>query len=159
MSVPFATRRLSRAMSSLAGFTLIEMMIVVAILGILAAIAIPQYTEYVRRSRITEATNGMNDFRTRMEQFFQDNRTYLAAGNCGVNANTIGATAFTFVCAPAPGGYTLNASGTAATGMSDFAYTLAIGAGGVIRRTDSVPPSWGAANPSCWQVRPGGHCQ
>jgi type IV pilus assembly protein PilE len=68
------------------GFTLIEIMIVVAIIGILAAIAIPQYQDYVLRANIQEATSTLSDFRTRMEQWYQDNRTYAAAagGGCGV---------------------------------------------------------------------------
>ena len=66
-----------------AGFTLIEVMIVVAIIAILAAIAIPNYTAYVQRSRLTEATSKLSDLRTKMEVFFQDNRSYGTSG-CGV---------------------------------------------------------------------------
>ena len=57
------------------GFTLIEVMIVVAILGILAAVAYPGYQDYILRSRITEAVNGMETLRTDMERFYQDNRS------------------------------------------------------------------------------------
>ena len=59
------------------GFTLIEVMVVVAIVGILAAIALPSYADYVRRSKIIEATAGCPTMRTRMEQYFLDNRTYV----------------------------------------------------------------------------------
>ena len=83
------------------GFTLIEVMVVVAIVGILAAIALPSYADYVRRSKIIEATRGLSDFRTRMEQYFLDNRTYVGgcagAGNIKaiVQANV---KTFTFTC-------------------------------------------------------------
>src|SRR2546426_9927950 len=62
------------------GFTLIEVMIVVAIVGILAAIALPNYSYYVQRSKIIEATTSLSDARQRTEQLFLDTRTY--AGNC-----------------------------------------------------------------------------
>jgi prepilin-type N-terminal cleavage/methylation domain-containing protein len=59
-------------------FTLIEVMIVVAIIAILAAIAIPSYRDYIIRGRITDATTGLSTIRTDMERYFQDNRTYAA---------------------------------------------------------------------------------
>ena len=86
------------------GFTLIELMITVAIIAILSAIAIPQYSEYVMRSRITEATMTLSDQRLKMERFFQDNRSFQpAALPAACTANTVapppGPTAhFTFVC-------------------------------------------------------------
>jgi type IV pilus assembly protein PilE len=58
------------------GFTLIELMIVVAIIGILAAIALPSYNDYIRRGQIAEAFGQLADFRTKMEQYYQDNRNY-----------------------------------------------------------------------------------
>ena len=61
------------------GFTLIELMIAVAIIAILAAIAIPSYSEYVRRGRVTEAISALSGMRVKMEQYFQDNRTYAGA--------------------------------------------------------------------------------
>jgi type IV pilus assembly protein PilE len=71
------------------GLTLIEIMVVVFIIGILAAIAIPNYSEHVTRSRIAQATSGLAERRTRMEQFFQDNHTYYqaaAGGNPAITA-------------------------------------------------------------------------
>lgn len=62
------------------GFTLIELMITVAIIAILAAIALPAYSAYVRRGQMQEAVTYLSDFSVKMEQYYQDNRTYGASG-------------------------------------------------------------------------------
>ena len=59
-----------------AGFTLIELMITMVVLAILAAIAIPSYTDYILRGKIPEATSNLQAAKTKMEQYFQDNRSY-----------------------------------------------------------------------------------
>jgi type IV pilus assembly protein PilE len=62
-----------------AGFTLIELMIVVAIVAILTAIAYPSYRSYVIRGQLVSATDGLSATQANMERYFQDNRTYVAA--------------------------------------------------------------------------------
>ncbi len=54
------------------GFTLIELMIVVAIIGILAAVAIPSYQDYTARAQVTEAVNLTAGFKTGMAEYYQD---------------------------------------------------------------------------------------
>lgn len=61
---------------SLRGFTLVELVVVMAIAAILAAIAIPNYSEYVMRSSRSSAQAFMSDVVTRQAQFFMDRRTY-----------------------------------------------------------------------------------
>lgn len=63
------------------GFTLIEVMIVVAIVGILAAIAIPSYTESVRRGARADARASILTVMQQQERFFTQNNTYAAFPN------------------------------------------------------------------------------
>ncbi|MDQ0573361.1 prepilin-type N-terminal cleavage/methylation domain-containing protein [Variovorax paradoxus] len=102
-------RRAPQARRGSSGFTLIEVMITVAIIGILAAIAIPSYRDYVLRGQLVDAQNALSTLRANMERYFQDNRDYrsinttfispcaapAAAGSFAISCPTLTATAFT----------------------------------------------------------------
>jgi type IV pilus assembly protein PilE len=127
------------------GFTLVELMITVAIVGILAAIAIPSYRDHVRRGAVEEALAQLAQGRVAMEQYFLDNRQYSGAP-CPV-----GTTRFPITCNPVPGAttYTLVATGTG--NVAGFTYTLDETG---LRRTTASP--WGTGN--CWIARKGDSC-
>ena len=63
------------------GFTLIELMIVVAIVGILAAIAIPAYQDYTARAKVSEGINGVDGYRTQVAEFYASQGHVPSAGS------------------------------------------------------------------------------
>lgn len=73
------------------GFSLLELLIVMVVAGIIAAIAVPSYQEQSRRSQRSAATTALFDATSRQEQFFLDNKTYtttIIAGGLNMNAIT-----------------------------------------------------------------------
>jgi len=140
------------------GFTLLEVMIVVAIVAILAAIALPSYSDYVTRGRINEATTGLENFRQLYEQYFLDNRTYVgacAAYQPQVQAQiltTNGTADFAITCPTEnTSSYSLLATGQGV--MAGFSYTI----DNTGAKASSGPGAWGAAA-NCWLIRKGGSC-
>lgn len=131
------------------GFTLIELMIVVAIIGLLASVGIPMYSDHVMRGRLAEATSALSDGRVRMEQFFQDNRTYV--GGPAPDATP----SFTYAAGNLTAAtYTLTATGR--LGATGFIYTLNEANA---RSTTGVPSTaWGTTGGTCWIVKKGGGC-
>ncbi|MDY7033105.1 MAG: prepilin-type N-terminal cleavage/methylation domain-containing protein [Thermodesulfobacteriota bacterium] len=78
--------KMRKSMKGEKGFTLIELMIVVAIIGILAAIAIPNFVNYQRRAKTSEARTNLGAIRTSEEAYASTADTYLA---CAANPAAI----------------------------------------------------------------------
>jgi type IV pilus assembly protein PilE len=149
------------------GFTLIELMIVVAVVAILAAVAMPAYGDYLRRGMLPEAFTHLADLRVKMEQYYQDNRSYgnTGAALCANNNPPTwsgfappGATRFTFSCALAGTSgtgnqsYTLTATGVAGSRTAGHVYTINQDN---VQRTTSF--KGGTVSKACWLVR-GSEC-
>lgn len=78
------------------GFTLIELLIVVALLGILSAIAVPTYRDYVDTTRVTAAQNGLRTIYVQQQEYFTKNNQYYSSGNtCSDSTSAINTTLFT----------------------------------------------------------------
>jgi type IV pilus assembly protein PilE len=155
-------RSVTPVMRPNSGFTLIEVMVTVAIVAILAAIAVPSYNEYVQRARITEATSNLADMRNKMEQYFQDNRTWTPGGgvtlpcNPGTVAPMPTSQNFTFTCDNmAANAYRVVATGNAGSSVANFVYTI----NQFNQRTSAFPVSSGwTPKPNCWVLKKDGSC-
>lgn len=154
------TPRGYRAARAGRGFSLIEVMIVVAIIGILAAIAMPSYSRYVTRSKLPEAFSVLSGMGLSAQRFFQDNRTY--ADTSGVNGCPPGVGVangtsryFNFTCT----NVTATTITMTATGIGDdlTGITFTLNQDNA-RATPSVPSGWTSNSGACWVRSQGGDC-
>jgi type IV pilus assembly protein PilE len=77
-----------------AGFTLIELVVAMALVAILASIGMPSYQAYARRGQLADAFTSLADMRVKMEQYYQDNKFYGTASNTTTCATLPGYAAF-----------------------------------------------------------------
>jgi type IV pilus assembly protein PilE len=146
-------------------FTLIELMVTIAIIAILAGIALPSYTQYVLRGKLVEGHTNLLAMRTKMEMYFQDNRSYVGACVAWTSAALPGSLKhFDFKpedCTipvpvpPDPPQYRIVARGKAGTDLAGLA--LSIDQANV-RRTESVPAGWTLPAGNCWITKKSGEC-
>lgn len=145
-------------MKNSSGFTLVELMVVVAIIGILAAIAMPSYNDYVIRGKVPDAISGLSNKAVSMEQFFQDNRTYAAGPGC--TADTTTSRFFNFDCTAVATVSTFTLRATGKDSMLGFTYTVTESGAKRTVIAAPAPSNWRTdpAGVACWLTRQGGTC-
>lgn len=141
---------LKTALGAVSGFTLIELVIAMAVVALLAAVAIPAYNDFSTRGKLAEGMGNLSSLRLQMEQYYQDNRSYQnAAGACAVadfNGND-----FAFTCQSASATtYTWTATSLSGLGSGAFQYTIdQNGTRKTLKYDSAVSAS------QCWEVRAG----
>ncbi len=143
------------------GFTLIEVMITVAIVAILAAIALPAYGDYILRGRLVDATSALAAQRAKLEQYYQDNRTYATVsatilGPCDTTntATTWTVKTFTLTCSGVSAtAYALTMTGSGST--NGFAFTVNQAN---TQTTVLTSSTWGSGTYNCWIGRKADSC-
>lgn len=142
------------------GFTLVEVMIVVAIVAILASVALPAYTDYLRRGQLPQAFTYLSDYRIKLEQYYQDNRNY-GVGTCGSGGGSwntfvpnVSPRHFSFTCTltdagngSAGSGFTLTATGSDGRAVG-YTYTIDQAGTKATTRFAGETQSW-----TCWAAK------
>ena len=140
------------------GFTLIELMITVAIVAILARVALPSYLDYVKRGKLAEGFNGLTSCSLALGQFYQDNRSWATASVGAATTDQCPGTStnFTYTLPTKTAtGYVLTATGNSGGPVAGFVFTLDnTGA----RATTGAPSGWSTST-SCWVNSRSGSCQ
>lgn len=139
------------------GFTLLEIMVVIAILGIITSIALPSYQGYMISGRLAEAYAGMASAQSRLDQYYLDNRNYGVGADgaaCGV-ADAAAGENFAVTCVMADDGQGYLITATGANSASAFEFTLN-SAG--IKATTAAESGWSTST-SCWISNSGGACR
>ncbi|MBL0075075.1 MAG: prepilin-type N-terminal cleavage/methylation domain-containing protein [Rhodocyclaceae bacterium] len=132
--------------TSSGGFTLVELMVAVGIMGVLLAIGLPQYNEYLIKGKLTEAMSLLSDLQLRQEQYYQDNRTY----SNGMTPRVAGSYFTNTTCVTANSGQTYICS--AASSTLGYTYTLNEAGAKTTSKNDGTPAA------QCWLKSSSGTC-
>ncbi len=140
------------------GFTLIEVMVTVAIIAILAAVAVPSYSAYIMRGHLAEAVNGLAGVRAQMERHYQDNRTYATVGAfttpCAAAAATRTFGNFVVSCSGTPDATTFTLQAVGSGPATGFTFTIDQAD---VRATTAAASGWNTCA-NKWLMKKGQTC-
>lgn len=134
------------------GFTLIELMVALVIIGILASVVIPSYLDYISRARLTEAFDALAIYHVKLEQAYQDSGSY-ANSTAGCVVGTPSTAHFNYSCqlANSGQGYLITATANGANSLAGYKYTIDQSGA---KSTVSFPNANGLPK-SCWLAQIG----
>jgi type IV pilus assembly protein PilE len=140
------------------GFTLIELMIAVAIVAILAMVAVPSYSAYIMRGHLAEAASGLAATRAQMERHYQDNRSYATVGAfttpCAADAPARTFGHFVISCSGTPDATTFTLQAVGSGPVTGFTYTINQAD---VRATTAAATGWNTCA-SKWLTKKGESC-
>jgi type IV pilus assembly protein PilE len=132
---------------------------VVAIMGILTAVAYPSYREHIVRGSLVDGTNGLSGLRAQMERHYQDNRSYATVGTfttpCAAGADstrTYGNFVVSCLGTPTAAGFTLKADGSGPAAGFTFTINQL-----EVRATTAAPTGYNTCG-SKWLTKKGATC-
>lgn len=140
------------------GFTLIELMIAVAIVAILVMVALPSYSTYIMRGHLADATSGLAAMRAQMERHYQDNRSYATVGSfttpCAAAVATRTFGSFEVSCSGTPDATTFTLQAVGSGPVTGFTFTINQAD---VRATTAAPTGWNTCATK-WLTKKGQAC-
>jgi type IV pilus assembly protein PilE len=135
------------------GFSLVELMVALAIAAFIAAFAVPSYRDHALRGQLPEMSSALQLGALRLEEYYQDHRSYRNDKVCGVVLPT--SDRFILSCTSPLDGQSFLLTATGSGALDRFAYTIDHQGQ---TRTITLPEGWGSTPRDCWILKRGTTC-